>query len=406
MKPKIIRRKKETPPREEKTLTPKESPKANPTKPKPQKKEVKRKTKRERLSTENLLSEINSLDRDAFEKLMQGPKKIRTGDQVEGVIVRATADMYVLDLQAKSEAFLWKSEAENKDLKIGDHIEAQVISISSNGILLSQKTAEAQNKNLLEAKENRTPIPALVTAVNQGGYQLLAFGMKGFCPKSQMDFSLGPDEEYLNQTFEFIIKDIQKQEFVAFRKPILEQDQKEKQQLFLTSLQQGSIWKGVVRRNTDFGIFISIDNQIDGLLPRKKIPPHTNLLEGESVQVRIENIDIQNRKVALALNQRDPWQDVGSQYKCNIPYRGKVHERIEHGLLVSLEFGLIGLVHNSKLPAKNFVIGEEITVYITSFDIASRKMRLSLEASVIVQETQPPTQSLADLMQGLFSTKK
>ena len=285
---------------------------------------------------------------------------------------------------------------------MGTRVQAQVTAINSNGIVLSQCTAETANRALLQAKEQGTAIEAKVIAVNNGGYKLEAFDLFGFCPKSQIDIHPQSDEAYLNKTFSFMVKDINKTEFIGVRRPLLEANPKERQQLFLASLQQGSIHRGVIRSITNFGAFISIEDQVEGLLPKKKIPAHITLKEGEHIQVRVEHINLENNRLSLGLNTRDPWQDLGSVYQTNTPYVAKVVEKIEHGLLISLESGLVGLLHVSKLPPKAPVIGEDVTVYIQSFDISARKISLSLEPSVLVQEKQGATTSLADMMKGLF----
>jgi small subunit ribosomal protein S1 len=410
MKPKVIRRKKGVLPKTERPASEMipEQRINKPTNPKPQRKEVKPKNQtpqvpRAKLDSKLLLSELDSLDRSAFDRLLGTPQSIVKGQKVEGTIIRTEKDLFIVDIGAKSEAFLWKEDADLSETKEKLKITAFVTSVSSNGIRLSQKTDESIFQKLTIAKDAQTPIEATVVSANNGGFVLSALNMRGFCPKSQIDIHNHPQEKYLNQTYNFLITDVNAKEFVASRKALLEEAQKESRHQILSSLKQGHSSEGIITSITDFGVFVSVFD-VEGLLPKRKIPPEKEMSVGDRIAVKIDNINLERRTLSLALDHKDPWLELGSRYRMHEPYEGKIIQKIEHGLLVGLQFELVGLIHTSKLPQKSYKEGETITVYISSFDLSKRKLRLQVDPPIMITEEHRPTgQHLSDMFRDLFS---
>ena len=275
-------------------------------------------------------------------------------------------------------------------------------------IHLSQKTQESLLQRFQEAKEQNKSIQAKVIGANQGGFVLLAENMRGFCPKSQIDIHVQSNETYLDQIFSFRITDIQKNEFVASRKALLEEENKESRAQILEALKQGMADEGTVVAVTDFGVFVSIFD-IEGLLPKRKIPPEKNIAVGDRIAVKIDTIDLDRQKIALALDKKDPWLELGQRYQIHEAYPGKVMQHIEHGMLVALQFDLIGMVHHSKIAnpthaSQKYPVDSEVTVYISSYDLSKRKLNLQLDPPIIVSEESRPTgHHFSDLVRDLFA---
>lgn len=411
MKPKVIRRKKGTPKQERSVQMQPEEKIEKAIKPKLSKKEVKPKRKvthepRAKLNPELLLSELAKMEASDFEKLLKTPQKMTKGEEIEGTVIRIQKDVYIIDVGAKSEAFLAKDLSDNP-LKINDRIRAFVISINSNGIHLSQKTEESLLQKFTLAKEEETSIEATVIKTNNGGFVLSCGEMRGFCPKSQIDIHTHPPEHYLQKTYTFLVTDVQKKEFVASRRKILEQEQKESTREIISSLQQGQKTEGTITSITDFGAFVAVFG-IEGLLPNRKIPPEKNISIGDTISVKLDNINLEKQNISLSLDQKDPWMELGSRYRMYEEYQGKVVQHIDHGVLVALQFELVGLIHTSKLsPGKTYTPGDKVQVFISSYDLSKRKLRLQLEPPVIVpQGHQPAGKNLSDMFRDLFAEYK
>ena len=408
MKPKIIRRRKGTPKRTTFEEQPIEKKAEKPIKPKLSSKEVKPKNKvqqkpRAKLNADSLLSELSKMDQADFEKLIRTPQKIAIGEERKGTVVRIQKDSYIIDIGAKSEAFLAKDLSE-KEHVLDEQIRAFVTSITSDGIHLSQKTHAHVQQKLIQAKESQTPIMATVVGTNNGGFILSSSDMKGFCPKSQIDTHAKPPEQYLQQNYLFVITEVQKNEFIASRKKLLEEEQKEIKKEVLSSLYQGQRSEGIITSVTDFGAFVSIFN-VEGLLPKRKIPSEKNLNVGDKVTVKIDQIDLSRQTLSLSLDQKDPWLELGNRYRLNEEYEGKVVQVIDHGVLVALQFELVGLLHSSKIPpGKTFAKGEKISIFISSYDLNKRKLRLQLDPPIIgLEENQSAGHNLGDMFRDLFS---
>lgn len=157
----------------------------------------------------------------------------------------------------------------------------------------------------------------------------------------------------------------------------------------------GDLVKGKVNNLTDFGAFIEIEDGIEGLLHIsdmdwvKKISHPKEVLEkGQEVQVKVLNIDTQNRRLSLGLKQTvaDPWEVVDTQYHVGDTVSGVVKSLVSYGAFVQLPNGLEGLLHISefswendvKEPADKVKVGDQVTVAVYEVDKGKQKVGLSL----------------------------
>ncbi|OGQ55522.1 MAG: 30S ribosomal protein S1, partial [Deltaproteobacteria bacterium RIFCSPLOWO2_02_FULL_53_8] len=116
---------------------------------------------------------------------------------------------------------------------------------------------------------------------------------------------------------------------------------------------KGTMVKGVVKNITDFGVFIGIEDGIDGLvhvsdLSWKKIKhPSEIFKKGQEVEAQVLNIDSAGRRFSLStkLIEKNPWEGVSERYTPGMTVEGRVTSVAEFGAFVELEPGLEGLVH-------------------------------------------------------------
>ena len=86
-------------------------------------------------------------------------------------------------------------------------------------------------------------------------------------------------------------------------------------------------------------------------------------------------------KLALSIKQtlKDPWTDVDKKYPKDKKFEGKVVRVSDFGMFVSLEPGVEGLVHITKIPPnQRFEVGDEINVTIEEIDPKVKKLSLGL----------------------------
>ncbi|HIC91075.1 MAG TPA: 30S ribosomal protein S1 [Syntrophaceae bacterium] len=156
----------------------------------------------------------------------------------------------------------------------------------------------------------------------------------------------------------------------------------------------GTIIRGRIKNITDFGIFIGIDEGIDGLVHVSDISwtkrfkhPSELYKKGQEVQAVVLNIDKENEKFSLGIKQLtpDPWKEAPKKYKVGKKITGTITHITDFGIFVELEEGIEGLIHVSeigkdkgKIPVDRFKSGEEITAKVVNVIKRERKIGLSL----------------------------
>lgn len=156
----------------------------------------------------------------------------------------------------------------------------------------------------------------------------------------------------------------------------------------------GSQHKGAVRNLTNFGVFVELEQGIDGLIHisdlswTKKIRhPGEVVKKGETIDVVILGIDVDQRRISLGHKQLNdnPWDAFANAYKVGTEIEGKVVRIIEKGVIVELPLGVDGFVPLSQLsqtPIKNlaeaFQIGDNLPMTVIEFDGESKKIVLSV----------------------------
>ncbi|MBW2257030.1 MAG: 30S ribosomal protein S1, partial [Deltaproteobacteria bacterium] len=154
----------------------------------------------------------------------------------------------------------------------------------------------------------------------------------------------------------------------------------------------GSIVKGSVRNITDFGIFIGIEDGIDGLVHISDLSwgqrikhPSERYTKGDEVEARVLAIDKENERFSLGIKQltEDPWYTVHSRYFLGQVIEGPVVHRTDFGIFVEIEEGVEGLVHISELAydadlwQDKYPVGLQVKAEVIHIDSHDRKISLS-----------------------------
>ena len=160
----------------------------------------------------------------------------------------------------------------------------------------------------------------------------------------------------------------------------------------------GSVVEGRVRKLTDFGVFIEIEEGIDGLVhisdlswTKRVKHPSEVLKKGQLVQAVILNIDAPNRRLSLGVKQLQPdaWESFFRTHQAGDIVRGRVCRAANFGVFVELAPGVEGLCHRSEIPGAAdrhgaeepaLPIGEEFDFKVIKTNEAEKKIGLSLRA--------------------------
>jgi small subunit ribosomal protein S1 len=157
----------------------------------------------------------------------------------------------------------------------------------------------------------------------------------------------------------------------------------------------GTKIQGRIKNITDFGIFIGIDEGIDGLVHISDISwterlkhPSEMFKKGQEVQAIVLNIDKENQRFSLGIKQilKNPWDDIHHRYRVGQLVKGKVTNVTKFGAFVELEPGIEGLVHISEIShqrvekAEEAVkTGDEIQAAVINVDPKKHKIGLSIK---------------------------
>ena len=177
------------------------------------------------------------------------------------------------------------------------------------------------------------------------------------------------------------------------RRAVLEEERKEQRQAILERLQPGLIIEGQISNIVDFGAFVDLDG-IDGLIHISELSwSHVNhpseiLYIGDTVQVKVLDIDRDRQRISLGLKQtqEDPWQRVVDTYSVGDELEGKVTKVVAFGAFVEILEGVEGLVHISELaqqhvenPREIVQPGDDVKVKILEIDSERRRLSLSIK---------------------------
>lgn len=188
----------------------------------------------------------------------------------------------------------------------------------------------------------------------------------------------------------------------------------------------GTIIEGQVKNITDFGIFVGVDEGIDGLVHisdlswTKRIKhPSEIYKKGDLVKAVVLNIDRENERFSLGVKHLalDPWQSIPTRYTPGTILRGVVTSVTDFGIFLEIEEGIEGLIHVSEISKekidtpKSFAkVGDELEAVVLHVDTVERKIALSVkhlsdqkekaEVDAYLGAQKSATSNLGALLQG------
>jgi small subunit ribosomal protein S1 len=174
----------------------------------------------------------------------------------------------------------------------------------------------------------------------------------------------------------------------------------------------GSRHTGVVRNLTNFGVFVELEQGVDGLVHisdlswTKKIRhPGEVVKKGDELEVVILGVDVDQRRISLGHKQvgENPWDRFGEDYRVGTDVQGKIVRIIEKGVIVELPLGVDGFVPVSQLAttqvkniADKFKVGDDLPLKVVEFDKEAKKIVLSVVEYFKDKESKAVDQYMAD----------
>lgn len=359
---------------------------------------------------------------------------LKRGQEVSGKVVLAGRQEILVDIGAKSEGVITGRElAGARDviskLAVGDPIEATVLYPENEAgqvvLSLAKLSGARRWVELEEKKKSAQEIEVRAVEANRGGLICDFAGLRGFLPASQLG---GPASQLasVHTKIEDLVGTGLTVRVIEVDRPsnrlIFSQKRPDKRDLgvlikLLAKVKIGDKYKGAVCAILPFGIFVELvldkvigqsGNQVsrktkkaepDALDTRKpddqakleglvhiseisweKVDDPTGLFKvGDEVEVMVIAKDMTAGRLNLSIKQLlpDPFAKASEKYSKDQKVKGKVARVTPYGVFVSLDAGIEGLVHISKIgPNVVYNAGEEIECEIEAIDTTSRKISL------------------------------
>lgn len=284
-------------------------------------------------------------------------------------------------------------------LNIGDEIKVQVLKYDTERERVSLGLKQLQTDPWESAKDRYPPGTRLkgriVSLADYGAFVELAEGIEGLIHVSEMSWTkrVKHPSQIVNVSDEV---DVVVLEVDSANRRIslgMKQLQPNPWVEMKENYPPGTIIEGEVKSITDFGVFIGVEEGIDGLVHisdfswTKRVNHPSELFQkGQKVRAVVLGVDIENERFSLGIKQleADPWSHIDEKYKIGTQHDVKVVKTADFGVFVELEADIEGLIHISELTAERINkpeefchVGDTIRAEIISIDKDARKIGLS-----------------------------
>jgi small subunit ribosomal protein S1 len=342
------------------------------------------------------------------ELLEKSPEKPKAGDLIEGPVVGIGHNKIFVDLPPFGTGIIYGREYLNardilRRVNMNDTIAAKIVDPENKDGYIELSLKEARQALIWSEAEvairDKTVFELMIKDANKGGLIIEWQGIIGFLPASQLKAEHyprvedGDKEKILSELRRFvgerlavsIITADPKEGKLIFSEKGLEQKARE---AIVDRYQVGDTLEGVVTGAVDFGIFVKIENGLEGLVHISEIDwglvenPRSVYKVGEPVKVKI--IEIKDGKISLSIKalKENPWHSAKEKYKKGDTVEAVIIKYNKHGALASIEEGVAGLVHISEWKSEEELratleLGKSYPFTITLFEPAEQRMTLS-----------------------------
>lgn len=364
--------------------------------------------KRAHADVENDADEVVQEKTGPMADLLRGAgKRPQEDDVVEGpVVAMGRAKVYV-DLHPYGIGIIYGREYLSaretlKNVNVGDTITAKVVSDENKDGYIELSLREARQALIWNeaevAMQKKTVFELPITEANKGGLIINWNGLAGFLPASQLapaHYPRVPDGDK-----DKIFVELKKLVGTKIEVMVITASPKEQKLIFsekgagtsersslVEKYHVGDVVEGVVTGATDFGVFVKLEEGLEGLVHISEMDwalvenPKTRYKAGENVKVKV--IEIKDEKVSLSIKalSDDPWKIAAAKYAKDQRVEAVVIKYNKHGALASIEEGVAGLVHISEFKDEadlrsKLELGKVYPFTITLFEPKERRMTL------------------------------
>ena len=330
------------------------------------------------------------------------------GDIIEGKILAIDKKGVFVDLPPFGTGIIYGREyiaARDviKKVNIGDPISAKIVEMRNKDGYIELSLKEARQAMIWSEAEiaiaQKSVLELPIKEANKGGLIIEWQGILGFLPASQLKsdhyprVSDGDKDKILEELKKLVGQKLAVTIIGAFPKEgklIFSEkgiQDKEKKDL-VVKYKVGDELEGKVTGAVDFGIFVKIEDGLEGLVHISEMDwalvEDTKSFAQVGDKVKVKVIEVKDGKISLSIKalKTNPWAEAGKKYKKDMQVKGIIIKYNRHGALASIEEGIAGLVHVSEFGGEDKLrtkleLGKAYPFKITLFDAPNQKMTLS-----------------------------
>ena len=327
---------------------------------------------------------------------------------VDGVVISIAKNSIFVDLPPWGTGIIFGREHINardliKKINIGDKITGKIVGRDNKEGYIEISLKEAKQaliwSDAEEAIRDKKVFEIPIKDANKGGLMLVWQGITGFLPASQLKtehyprISDGDKDKILEELRKLVGQKISvaiiavnaKEGKLIFSEKDPDSGEKEK---IIDKYNLGDELEGEVTGIVDFGIFVKIEEGLEGLVHISEIDwglvddPRKFAKVGDKIKVKV--IEVKDGKISLSIKalRDNPWIEASKKYKKDDIVSGVVIKFNKHGALASVEEGVAGLVHVSEFGTEEKLhekleLGKTYNFKINVFDPKEQKMALS-----------------------------
>lgn len=361
-----------------------------------------------------VLSRRALLEEERESMKSQTMDQMKEGSQIRGMVKNITEYGAFLDLGGMdgllhiTDMSWGRIKHPSEVLNVGDEIEVMVLKYDQEKERVSLGLKQLQRDPWLDTAEKYSKgsqVSGKVTSlVDYGAFVEIGEGVEGLIHVSEMSWTkkvkhpsqiinvgdevramvLDIDQE--NRRISLGLKQLEANPWIELKE----------------TYQPGTIIEGEVKSITDFGVFIGVEEGIDGLVhisdfswTKRVNHPSEQFAKGQKVRAVVLGVDVENERFSLGVKQleADPWQDVEKKFTIGSTHEVKVVRLADFGAFVELSSEAEGLIHISELssqriasPSEVVNVGDVIKAEVISIDQDARKVGLSARLAKLREE--------------------
>lgn len=338
----------------------------------------------------------------------------KSGEIRTGTIASISPGQILISVGAKSEGLIGGREfelippEEFAQLEVGQELPVYVITVEdSNGNLLLSYVRALEETSWDKAEEihkNKATYSGKVAGYNKGGLLVAFDKLRGFVPSSQLSYerlkdAIGntPEERYgkmVGDAIEVSVIEVDRsrRRLILSERLACGETRDSIREKVIEDLNVGDVLTGKITSVANFGIFVNV-NGADGLVHISELSwdevsdPSEKFKVGQTVQVKVINIDEEKKRIGLSIRQLedDPWVDRIENLKVGMLVEGTITNLTKFGAFAKIQDDIEGLVHISEIsdshithPKEVLHEGETVTLRIIKIEPDSHRIGLSL----------------------------